>query len=253
MNDTSQRELWSMDSDQRRKESLQILSSAIALLDKDPRMETPLADFSTDYAKGWHMAVGTYFRDALEIKQTPKVTEESKTVIWTQGGTFSFSQGDILYDTPLAYQQWDAALQHIQTAYQVLENTASRPEKQQVYFRKNPSYTGSLAGERNRGNISRREAILKVTPTEWTEEDKLGALVKSSTQSYVSPGLLDMLCDLGAMERKVEVVAPRFPGHIKIKIMVPNSDRSALCAKNEMTMSQDEFVELLISGKRPEN
>lgn len=253
MNDTIQRELWSMDSDQLRKESLQILSRAIALLDKDPRMENLLADFSTDYAKGWHMAVGTYFRDALDIKQTPKVTKDRKTVIWTQGGAFSFSQGDVLYDTPLAYQQWDDALQHIQAAYQVLESTASRSEKKQIYYRKNPNYTGSLAGDRNHANISRREAILKVTPTEWTEEEKLGALVKSATHSYVSPGLLDMLCGLGAMERKVEIVAPRFPGHIKIKVMVPNSDGSALCEKDEITMSQDEFIALLITGKRPEN
>ena len=251
MNYTSQRELRSMNSDQLRKESLQILSSAIALLDKDPRMENLLADFSTGYAKGWHMAVGTYFRDALDIKQTPKVTEDRKTVIWTQGGTFAFCQGDILYDTPLAYQQWDAALQRIQGAYQVLESIPTRPEKHHVYYKKNPNFTGSLAGERNRANISRREAILKVTPTEWTEEEKLGALVKSATRSYVSPGLLEMLFSLGAMERKVEVVAPRFPGHIKIKIMVPSSDRSALCAKSEITMSQDEFVELLITGHRP--
>lgn len=253
MNDTDQHELWSRASDQTRIHSLQILSSAIALLDKDPRMESLMADFSTDYAKGWHMAVGTYFRDALDIKQTPKVTKESKTVIWTQGGSFSFSQGDVLYDTPLAYQKWEIALKHIQVAYQILEGIPSRPEKQQVYFRKKVNFNGSLAGESSRGNISRREAILKVTPTEWTEEDNLGALVKSATQSYVSAGLLDMLCELGAMERKVEVVAPRFPGHIKIKVMAPNPDRSALCAKSEMILSQDEFVELLISGQSPRN
>ena len=253
MENTSQRELWSRASDLPQKESLQILSSAIALLDKAPRMETLLADFSNDYAKGWHMAVGTYFRDALDIKQTAKVTEESNTVIWTQGGTFSFSQGDMLYDTPLAHQQWDSALQHIQVAYQVLEGTPSRPEKQQVYFRKTANYTGSLAGDRIRAKIPRREAILKVATTDWTEVEKLGALVKAATRSYVSPDLLQTLCELGAMERKVEVVAPRFPGHIKIQIMAPNPDRSALCAKSEMTMSQDEFMEFLITGQRTQN
>ena len=81
----------------------------------------------------------------------------------------------------------------------------------------------------------------------------MGALVKSATHSYVSSGLLEMLCGLCAIERKVEVVAPRFPGHIKIKVVAPNSDGSALCEKDEMTMSQDEFVALLITGRRAEN
>lgn len=249
MNKNSQDDCWPTEPSLCKNKSLDLLARAIALLDKDARMESLLADFSDDYAKGWHMAIGTYFRDALDIKQTEKVTNETKEVIWTQGGTFSFSQGDMLYDTPMAYQQWDVALKHIRVAYQVLEGTPSRPEKQLIFFRKNENYTGSLAGDSVRAKIPRREAILNVTPSDWTEVEKLGALVKAATRSYVSPDLLQTLCELGAMERKVEVVAQRFPGHIKIKIMAPNSDGSALCARSETTMSQDEFVKLLITGQ----
>ena len=251
MNDTSQRELWSMDSAQLRKESLQILSSAIALLDKDPRMEKLLADFSNDYAKGWDMAVGTYFRDALDIKQTPKVTEESKTVIWTQGGTFAFCQGDILYDTPLAYQEWGSAMKHIGKSYQVTEAIAARPEKQQVFYKKAPAFDGSLKGARARANTSRREAIVNATPTDWIEVENLTARVKDATDAKATPALLDELTTIGALEKKIEIVAPRFPGHIRFHVLLPTPDRSSLHTSEELSMTQDQFVALLITGDSP--
>jgi len=78
------------------------------------------------------MAVPEAFKDALDIKLTPRVIEKSSghvnhvnRDIWTQGRFFAFSDGDILYDTPAAYDKvWKDALQVISLALQVCK---SRP------------------------------------------------------------------------------------------------------------------------------
>lgn len=249
MTQTSQTELWSTPSSPSQIASLDILARAIALKDKEARLETLLADFASDYAKGWDAAVGTYFRDALDIKQT---STDEKNAAWTQGGTFAFCQGDILYDTPLAYQEWGTGLQHIGKAYQVTEAISARPEKEQVFYRKSASFTGSLKGGRYRANISRRGAIVSATPTVWIEVDSLIARVKDATKSKVTTALLDELTSIGVLNRKIEKVSPRFPGHIHIRILVPTPDKSALRPSEEFSMTQDQFVALLITGAKPD-
>ena len=249
MTQTSQAELWSTPSSPSQKASLDILARAIALKDKEARLETLLADFTSEYAKGWDAAVGTYFRDALDIKQT---STDKKNAAWTQGGTFAFCQGDILYDTPLAYQEWGTGLQHIGKAYQVTEAISARPEKEQIFYRKAASFTGSLKGGRSRANISRRGAIVTATPTDWMEVDNLIARVKDATKSKVTSALLDELTSIGVLEKKIEKVAPRFPGHIRMQILIPTPDKTALRPSEELSMTQDQFVSMLISGVRPD-
>lgn len=247
MTQTSQAELWSTPSSPQQAASLDVLTRAIALKDKEARLTTLLADFSGDYANGWNAAVGTYFRDALDIKQT---STDEKNAAWTQGGTFAFCQGDILYDTPLAYQEWNSAMQHVGIAYQITEAITARPEKQQIYFKRNPSYSGSLKGDRIRANVTRRQAVVDATPNEWIEVESLFARVKEATNSEVTSDLLDELSLIGVLDKKIEIVTPRFPGHVRIRLLLPTPDRSSLQSAEEFSMSQDQFVAMLITGSR---
>ena len=68
-------DLFSMNTSSSESESLRILQRAIALRDNDQRMDDVLTDFSRGFAQGWKMAVGSCFRDALDIKFTDKVSK----------------------------------------------------------------------------------------------------------------------------------------------------------------------------------
>ena len=243
--------------DSKRDELLRILAQTIALRDGDFRMKQLLADFENGngFARGWRMAVGECFRDSLDvksIKQTGETTDEAtneavgdETVaIWTQGGTFSFSRGDTLYDTPRAYQPWDTALKSVRVAYQVLQGSPSRPRKETAYLKRNTSFAGSLTG----GQIARRQEVVKATPPDWTEEKKIIVTIEETTRKAPSAGLLRTLCDIEALDRRVDV-EPRFPGVVHFQILSPNANKSRLCVKEEKVVSQDDFIALLIAGK----
>ena len=73
----------------------------------------------------WFMHVPDTFNDALDIRLTEVVSEPRP--IWTQGANFSFAPGDTIYDTPLAYQVWSEALQHIRTCLQISQATSVQP------------------------------------------------------------------------------------------------------------------------------
>ena len=60
------------------------------------------------------MCVPSCFHEALDIKQTVRVIDGKKQLIWTQGSHFSFKQGDIIYDNPEAYQgAWSETINKI--------------------------------------------------------------------------------------------------------------------------------------------
>lgn len=90
---------------------------------RSQRSRKLIADFVGGFAHGWAFAVGKHYRDALDIKLTPRATEEGEQEeVWTQGDCYSFRAGDVLYDTPQAYQgTWQDALQHIRVAVQVVQ------------------------------------------------------------------------------------------------------------------------------------
>jgi len=254
----------SEDCDSTKEELLRILARATALKDGDFRMERLLADFDkgNGFADGWQMAVGECFRDSLDIKIKPikptdeatdeaanEVVSDESVLKWTQGGTFSFSPGDIVYDTPRAYQRWNTALKNICVAYQILEAAPSRPRKEVTYLKKNTSFTGSLTGGQTKANLDRRTEVVRATPSDWTEEKKIVEKVQRITDHGVSRDLLQTLCDIGALDKRVDVVEPRFPGVVRFQVMVPNADRLRLRVKEEKVVSQDDFVALLIAGK----
>jgi hypothetical protein len=100
---------------------------ALAVLDhivrerstRENRVTELLRDPLANYADGWYMCVPAVFNDALDIKQTERVQNKEKSLVWTQGSSFSFKEGDTLYDTPDAYQIWSEALKSISLCIQV--------------------------------------------------------------------------------------------------------------------------------------
>ena len=57
------------------------------------------------FAPGWKFAVHDSFKDSLDIKLTDVIKKgtKEKTKTWTQGKYYSFSEGDIIYDSPDGY------------------------------------------------------------------------------------------------------------------------------------------------------
>jgi hypothetical protein len=106
-----------------------------------------------------------------------------------------------------------------------------------------------LLKDRSTANLKRRESVFKAISTDWVESEKINSNVLEATNSGVSTSTLQKLCDLGALEKKVELIEPRFPGYIRYQIMVPEADKLKLCVQREITTSQDDFITLLITGR----
>jgi len=101
--------------------------AALSILDQLIRERRPKQTRLTDLlrdpvggtAEGWYMCVPSCFNDALDIKQTERVENKKKVLVWTQGSIFSFKSGDTVYDTPDAYKVWSEALKTIGLCVQV--------------------------------------------------------------------------------------------------------------------------------------
>lgn len=101
--------------------ALKLLDKIINMKKRGTRPSESLRDPEAQYTEGWHMCVPKCFNDSLDIRKTERVIKGNKTLQWTQGSTFSFETGDILYDTPKAYEPWPEAIQHINRCIQVRE------------------------------------------------------------------------------------------------------------------------------------
>jgi len=88
---------------------------------------TTLLRPSDSPAADWAMFVPTCFNAALDIQLTERITKvggvKNKRLVWTQGNNFQFSVGDVLYDTPLAYERWSDALTALDCCVRVTGST----------------------------------------------------------------------------------------------------------------------------------
>lgn len=85
----------------------------------DDRGYALIANFIDGFALGWKMAVPEAFKEALDIKLTPRIFEKKKEMLWTQGRLYDFHEGDTIYDTRQAYKEWGEALKHLKLCVQV--------------------------------------------------------------------------------------------------------------------------------------
>jgi hypothetical protein len=107
-----------------RNASVTVLES---VLQNNRRSETLIADLSTGFARGWAWAVKKDFSTALDIAPASRVVKGKKVApVMTSGSLFTFSKGDTLYDTPLAYSEtWSESLNHITRSLDVLSATSA--------------------------------------------------------------------------------------------------------------------------------
>lgn len=89
------------------------------------RSDTLIANFVDGFALGWKMAIPESFKEALDIKLTPRILAKKTKMVWTQGLIYNFHEGDILYDTKLAYNRWEEALKHLQLCVQIQSASSS--------------------------------------------------------------------------------------------------------------------------------
>jgi len=86
----------------------------------DERGYALIANFNNGFASGWRMAVSESYKDALDIKLTPRRFGGKKEMLWTQGRGYDFHIGDTIHDCEEAYTNWAGALLHMNLSVQVV-------------------------------------------------------------------------------------------------------------------------------------
>jgi len=92
---------------------------------RDDRGYALIANFVDGFALGWKMAVPEAFKEALDIKLTPRIFAKKKEMLWTQGRLYDFHEGDTIHDTTQAYKEWGEALKHLKISVQVQFSSSS--------------------------------------------------------------------------------------------------------------------------------
>ena len=86
---------------------------------REKRTTELIADFTDGYAAGWKFPIPSAFREALDIKWTKRGNE----FMWTQGCSYNFLAGYLLYDCKEAYTlPWGEALKFIKISFQIEES-----------------------------------------------------------------------------------------------------------------------------------
>ncbi len=86
----------------------------------DERGYALIANFKGGYASGWRMAVSESYKDALDIKLTPRIFKGKKEMLWTQGRVYDFHVGDVIHDCEAAYGDWVETLKMINVSVQII-------------------------------------------------------------------------------------------------------------------------------------
>ena len=94
---------------------------------RENRLTDLLKDPFAETTEGWYMCVPSCFNDALDVKQTERIENKKKTLVWTQGPSFCFKTGDTIYDTSNTYQVWAEALKTIGLCVQVKTGAGAGP------------------------------------------------------------------------------------------------------------------------------
>ncbi len=167
-----------------------------------------VATFRDGYASGWRFAVIESFRDALDIKLTPRKVGTHTENVWTQGNEFNFIQGSVFYDTRLSYElTWGEALQHLKLSAQISEVRPSERIISQTIETTSKQIEVSIQGK---GESSKPKS-----------ETVDGLVIRKERMNF---------------------------GYIKFTLFRPNKDKSAVEEVDTIECDQEEFVAFLQTG-----
>jgi len=147
-----------------------LFNSLTSQLGKQKRTETLLKSPHGDSPSEWFMYIPPFFNNALDIRDTERKKDKISYWVWTQGADFSFSVGDIIYDTKYAYNPWSEALKKIKICIQVTKAVSA---------------SSSEAGFRFPGRISfdlffpdpSKEKLQKVSEFEMSQYEFVSLLI----------------------------------------------------------------------------
>lgn len=174
------------------------------------RRQTLLWDFDQGEAAGWAFRVGPWYRNALDIRYTPRTENGRTTHEWTQGNAFEFAMG---YTTASA--RWELGDMRSPVTVQVLESRPASPATVTVY---------RWARKPDEMESSRliAEAEESGCQCEWRYEEK-------NKESHV-----------------LYVMTPRNIGIVRIQVLI--GELSGWSIVGQLVMSQDDLVAALIRG-----
>lgn len=93
----------------------------VVLLHALERSTLLLSIFRDGYTSGWSFRLPKAFQEALDIRLTTRMVDGKEIQCLTQGSSFNFKTGDIIYDSSLAYTlAWEDALKSVSLAIQVV-------------------------------------------------------------------------------------------------------------------------------------
>lgn len=175
---------------------------------RDERSPILVATFRDGYAMGWRFAVTEAFKDALDIKLTPRKVGTRTENVWTQGNQFNFIQGSVFYDTRLAYDlSWGEALKKLKLSVQIAE---AKPSERVI------------------------------TQTIETTSNQIA--ISTRTKGESSKPKLETVDGLVISKERMDF------GYIKFKLYRPNKEKKAVEEVDTIECDQEEFVAFLQTG-----
>ena len=118
-----------------------------------------IANFVNGYSSDFFFKIPTSFRDALDIKSTPRMIHGKTINIYSQGKNYSFKQGDVVYDAQEAYTlEWGEALQYINHGLQVIDSRDATTEISESYEINNSQIKHLKSGESEK--VIQKEIII---------------------------------------------------------------------------------------------
>lgn len=107
-----------------------------------------ISNFVDGYSSDFFFKLPTSFRDALDIKLTPRMIHGKTINTYSQGKNFSFKEGDVFYDAKEAYTlEWGKALKYIKHSLQVITGRDATTEIVESYEINNPQIKYIKKGE----------------------------------------------------------------------------------------------------------
>ncbi len=169
------------------------MSKELALLEKlisaktdkrEKRSLNLLRSPTGDHPANWRLFLPRSFNSALDIAQTERVVTRcgtKQTVLqWTQGSTFAFGSGDIIYDTEEAYLPWAEAINKFRWCVEVVRAAPSSPQQKD-----SPRYPGSVSIK-----ISRPDGpnigLVEVGRVETTQDDFVRFVIGGDVESLAN-------------------------------------------------------------------